>query len=153
MNSNFMRWKKRKQKRPAVAGSPTQDTSAWATSALPLSHDSWTATNPPKSSTCPAQVVLIASVHTWQPLSMCRQNSIRGWLENSAKNPCWVVLCAKGWLEISEDCNPYVFLFILSRWLGGGFIYCLYVLLSSLHTSWHQGQSCSLCTDGCKRWE
>ena len=31
---------------------------------------------------------MIASVHTWQPLSMCRQNSIRG----SAKNQCWVVL-------------------------------------------------------------
>ena len=45
-----------------------------------------------KSSTCPAQVVLIASVHTWRPLSMCRQNSIGGWLESSAKNPCWVIL-------------------------------------------------------------
>ena len=65
---------------------------AWTASALPLSHDSLTATNPPKSSTCPAQVVLIASVHTWQPFSMCRQNPIRGWLENSAKNPCWMVL-------------------------------------------------------------
>ena len=39
MNLGVMRWKKRKQK----GGGPL----AWAASALPLSHDSWTATNPP----------------------------------------------------------------------------------------------------------
>ena len=32
---------------------------------------------------CTAQVVLTPQLHTWQPLSMCHQNSVRGQQENS----------------------------------------------------------------------
>ena len=46
-------------KRPAIAGSQTQDTSV---SALPLSHDSRITTNPHIYCICTAQVVLNASV-------------------------------------------------------------------------------------------
>ena len=39
---------------------------------------------PPQSSICTAQVGLkCLSCNTWQPLSMCRQNSVRGRPENS----------------------------------------------------------------------
>ena len=49
-----------------------------------LTHDNWTTTNHHNPlRTCTAQVVLSALLHTWQPLNMCCQNSVRGWPENS----------------------------------------------------------------------
>ena len=54
----------------------------WAASALPLSHDNW---KPPTLTIfyiyCTGGTEVPQS-HTWQPLSMCHQNSIRGWPEN-----------------------------------------------------------------------
>ena len=57
---------------------------ACAASALPLRYDNRTTTSPPQSSIYTAQVGLkCPSCNTWQPLSMCRQNSVRGRPENS----------------------------------------------------------------------
>ena len=56
---------------------------AWAASALSLSHDS-RRTNPPHN---PLYILhrwyWMPQSHTWQPLSMCHQNSVRGRPENS----------------------------------------------------------------------
>ena len=57
---------------------------ACAASALPLSYDNRTTTSPHNPLLCTAQVGLkCLSCNTWQPLSMCRQNSVRGRPENS----------------------------------------------------------------------
>ena len=57
---------------------------ACAASALPLSYDNRTTTSPHNPLYVPAQVGLkCLSCNTWQPLSMCRQNSVRGRPENS----------------------------------------------------------------------
>ena len=62
-------------KRQAAAGNRTQDT--WLVR-QPDNHQ------PPQSSICTAQVGLkCLSCNTWQPLSMCRQNSVRGRPEKS----------------------------------------------------------------------
>ena len=57
---------------------------ACASSALPLSHDNRTTTSPHN----PPYVLhrgidQMPQLHTWQPLSMCHQNSIRGLPKNS----------------------------------------------------------------------
>ena len=54
---------------------------AWATSALPLSHDSQTTTNPHNPLYVLHRWYWIPQLHIWQSLSMCRQNSNRGWPE------------------------------------------------------------------------
>jgi len=56
---------------------------AWAASALPLSHNSWTTTSPYNPLYVQHKWYWMPQSHTWQPLSMCRQNSIRRRLENS----------------------------------------------------------------------
>ena len=56
---------------------------AWAASALPLSHDSRTTTNPHNPLCVLHRWYWMPQSHTWQPLSMCYQNSVRGWPENS----------------------------------------------------------------------
>ena len=63
-------------KRPAVAGNQTQDT--W------LSYDNRTTTSPhnPLYMYCTGGTEM-PQLHTWQPLSMCRQNSIRVRPKNS----------------------------------------------------------------------
>ena len=52
-------------------------------SALPLSHDSWTTTYPHITLYVLHRWFWMPQSHTWQPLSMCHQNSIRGRLVNS----------------------------------------------------------------------
>ena len=56
---------------------------AWAASALPLSHNSWTTTSPHNPLYVLHKWYWMPQSHTWQPLSMCRQNSIRGRPANS----------------------------------------------------------------------
>ena len=56
---------------------------AWAASALPLSHDSQTTTNPHNPLYILHRWYWMPQSHTWQPLSMCRQNFVRGRPENS----------------------------------------------------------------------
>ena len=56
---------------------------AWAASALPLTHNSRTITNPHNPLYALHRWYQMPHTHTWQPLSMCHQNSVRGWLENS----------------------------------------------------------------------
>ena len=74
------------KKRAAAAGSRTQDTSGLSrqySATEPRQPDNH---QPSQSSICTAQVVLNASVThlaAMQPLSMCRQNSVRGRPENS----------------------------------------------------------------------
>ena len=71
-------------KRLAATESRTRE-SAWGTSALTLSHDSWH--QPPQSFICTAQVVYTECLSRTPDshLSMCSQNSVRGWLENSLR--------------------------------------------------------------------
>ena len=56
---------------------------AWAASAQPLSHDSRTTTNAHNPLYVLHRWYWMPQSHTWQPLSMCYQNSIRGRPENS----------------------------------------------------------------------
>ena len=49
---------------------------AWAASALPLSYDSWTTTNTHNPLYILHRWYWMPQLHTWQPLSMCRQNSV-----------------------------------------------------------------------------
>ena len=56
---------------------------AWAVSALSLSHDSWMTTNLHNPLYLLHRWYWMPQSHTWQPLSMCRQNSVWGWPENS----------------------------------------------------------------------
>ena len=67
---------------------------AWAASALPLSYGNWTTTNPHNPLYVLHRWHRMPQSHTWQPLSMCRQNSVRGQPENSlsGENPYWVAL-------------------------------------------------------------
>ena len=70
-------------KRSAATGSWTQDTpglSHQCSTTQPRQPDNH---QPSQFSICTVRVVLNASVGTWQPLSMCRQNSIKGRPENS----------------------------------------------------------------------
>ena len=55
----------------------------WAASALPLSHNSRVTTNPHNPLYVLHRRYRMTQPHTWQPLSMCRQNSVRGRQENS----------------------------------------------------------------------
>ena len=55
---------------------------AWTASALPLNHDSHTTTNPHNPLCVLHRWYWMPQSHTWQPLSMCRQNSVRGWPEH-----------------------------------------------------------------------
>ena len=74
-----------KWKRPAAAGSWPRTPLAWATSALPLSYDSRTTTNPHNPLYILHRWYWMPQLHTWQPLSMCRQNSVRDRPENSLR--------------------------------------------------------------------
>ena len=56
---------------------------AWAASALPLSYGNRTTTSPHNPLYILHRWYWMPQSHTWQPLSMCRQNSVRGWPENS----------------------------------------------------------------------
>ena len=56
---------------------------AQAASALPLSHNSRTTTSPHNPLYVLHKWYWMPQSHTWQPLSMCRQNSVRGQPENS----------------------------------------------------------------------
>ena len=67
---------------------------AWAATALPLSYNNWTTTNPHNLLYVLHRWDWMPQSHTWQPLSMYRQNSVRGQPKNSLhleKNPCWVI--------------------------------------------------------------
>ena len=67
---------------------------AHTASALPLSLDNQTTTNPYNLLCVLHRWYWMPQLHTWQQLSMCCQNSVRGRLEifvPSGKNPCWVV--------------------------------------------------------------
>ena len=56
---------------------------AWATSALPLNYGNQTTTNPQNPLYVLYRWYWMSQSHTWQPLSMCRQNSVRCRLESS----------------------------------------------------------------------
>ena len=56
---------------------------AWATSALPLNYGNQTTTNPQNPLYILHRWYWMPQSHTWQPLSMCHQNSIRCRLESS----------------------------------------------------------------------
>ena len=53
-----------------------------AASALPPSYDNQTTTNPHNPLYCTGGTE-VSQAHTWQPLSMCCQNSVRGQPKNS----------------------------------------------------------------------
>ena len=78
---NLMLWGEIEVTRLAVTRSRTQDTSGLSCQC--------SATEPRQPDNHqPSQSVLhrwywTPQSHTWQPLSMCHQNSVRGWLENS----------------------------------------------------------------------
>ena len=71
----------------------------WATSALPLSYGNRITTSPHNPLYVLHRWYEMPQSHTWQPPSMCRQNSVSlerifrstGKFSPSGKNPCWVV--------------------------------------------------------------
>ena len=83
---NLMLWGEIEVTRLAVTRSRTQDTSGLScqcSATEPRQPDNY---QPSKSSTyiyCTGGTECFMQLHTRQPLRMCHQNSVRGWLENS----------------------------------------------------------------------
>ena len=75
---NRGKWKGRQ-----LPGVESRTPLGWAPSVLPLSHNSRTTTSPHNPLYVLHRWYWMPQSHTWQPLNMCHQNSIRGRPENS----------------------------------------------------------------------
>ena len=105
---NEFRCYERKVKSRQSPGVEPRTPLAWAANALPLSHNSRTTTSPHNSLCVLHRWYGMPQSHTWQPLSMCRQNSVRGQPENSLRQErthaeCFSTICA---VHI-EDCEGW----------------------------------------------
>ena len=70
-------------KKPAVAGIRTQDTSGLSHQCSATEPWQLATTNPHNHQYVLHKWYWMPQSHTWQPLSMCHQNSVRVWPENS----------------------------------------------------------------------
>ena len=77
--------KERKVKGRQLSGIEPRTPLAWAANALPLSYGNRTITDPHNPLYVLHRWYWIPHSHTWQPLSMCRQKSVRGWLTNTPR--------------------------------------------------------------------
>ena len=93
---------------------------AWAASALPLSHDSWTTTNPHNPLYILHGWYWMPQSHTWQLLSMCHQNSVRVWPENSLhqEHRCNITIERSGLLITVVEAISFIHIAAFGKQVG-----------------------------------
>ena len=136
-----------KWKRPTATGSRKPGTPlAWAASVLQQSYDHQTTTSPHNPLYVLHRRYWMPQLHTWQPLSMCCENSVRGRLENSLhqERTCaeWFFsqhilsgcqVC--DWVQYTEDCKIRMMQQAEDFWLQPLLVNCVHSRIRcQLHT-------------------